>query len=181
VRLIDLSGKRFGRWTVLARRPQPGRAVWICVCDCGREGVIYGAHLRGGFSRSYGCLQRDHLVTHGHTRGGRATRVYRCWGNMLQRCFNPNNPTFVWYGARGIGVCERWLGFQNFVADMGHPPPLRSLDRIDVDGNYEPSNCHWATVAEQYRNRRPLLKIGGHWDSGRPEITNPWASLTREF
>jgi hypothetical protein len=75
---------------------------------------------------------------------------------MLQRCFNPNNPAYCYYGERGITVCEQWLKFENFYADMGPPPPGRTIDRINNDGNYEPGNCEWATQAEQVANRRKL-------------------------
>jgi hypothetical protein len=88
---------------------------------------------------------------HGMSR----SRVYWCWKNMKARCFYPRHRAHSWYGSRGITVCERWLSFENFYADMGDPPPGLSLDRINNNGNYEPDNCRWATVAQQLANRRP--------------------------
>jgi hypothetical protein len=89
------------------------------------------------------------------TYRGKVTSAYSRWVSMLQRCFNPNHKDYRYYGGRGITVCERWLDFVNFLADMGEPPPGLSLDRINVNGDYEPGNCRWATASEQVRNRRP--------------------------
>jgi len=83
--------------------------------------------------------------------------IFRTWANMRQRCYNPNSPQYPNYGGRGISICERWNDFNTFVQDMGPRPDGHSIDRIDVDGNYEPSNCRWATNSEQLSNRRPIV------------------------
>jgi hypothetical protein len=160
-KLIDLTGQHFGRWTVLALHPKRSKhrnARWHCVCDCGGERLVAASSLRQGGSKSCGCLQRECKTKHGHTKGGKVTRAYRCWVAMRQRCFNPNHEAYPYYGGRGITVCERWLSFENFFADMGAPPRNRTLDRIDVNGNYEPNNCRWASTFEQSRNKRCFLK-----------------------
>jgi hypothetical protein len=157
-RFIDITGKRFGRWTVRAIWPQRnawGQARWSCRCDCGAERIVCGTHLRRGLSTSCGCRAREisrERAKHGLTR----TRIYRCWQNMKRRCFNPQHPQYANYGARGIGVCEPWYAdVRNFHADVGDPPPGKSLDRIDNNRGYEPGNVRWATAIEQARNQRP--------------------------
>lgn len=95
-------------------------------------------------------------TTHGHTRPESPT--YRAWGAMKTRCTNPNQPKWKYYGGRGITVCHRWSRFENFLADMGEKPAGLTLDRIDVNGNYEPGNCRWATWHEQRVNQRPMSR-----------------------
>jgi hypothetical protein len=155
----DITGQQFGRLTVIERMP-PGyrrlkRVFWRCQCSCGNERIIVYDSLAAGYSKSCGCLRKDTYRKNFRTHGMTNTRTFAIWANMLSRCKNPNVPHYERYGGRGIKVCERWLIFTNFLADMGERPSRKhSIDRIDNDRGYEPSNVRWATVNEQAANRR---------------------------
>jgi hypothetical protein len=169
--LVDIGGRQFGKWTVLFE-VEPGRhrrALWFCECECGTKRVLLGSALRLSQTRSCGCLRRQkhlkRITKHGHARRGKVTKVYRCWRDMLRRCRDPRHDRYLDYGGRGISVCDRWIfgedgksGFECFLADMGEPLAGQSIDRINNDGDYTPTNCKWSNAREQIANRRPSKK-----------------------
>lgn len=142
----DLSGKVFSRLTVDSFVPGGSQVRWLCRCSCGNSCVVFASNLTRGNTKSCGCLK----LKHGHSH----SPTYSSWSSMMGRCTNPNAPDFGRYGGRGISVCEQWHSFAGFLSDMGERPKGCTLDRIDCNGNYEPSNCRWATQSIQSRNRR---------------------------
>lgn len=155
-KLIDLTGKRFGKLTVLSRaeNSKANTAKWLCRCDCGNTCIVYGSSLRRGQTQSCGCLRGDRNMERS-THGMRKTRLYGVWNNMRRRCYEPTTKSFKDYGGRGIKVCDEWLepeAFFDWAKASGYAEGL-TIERIDVNGNYEPSNCKWITKAEQARNK----------------------------
>lgn len=148
---IDISGNKFGRLTAVSfiQRTTAG-TMWSFVCDCGNSHVTAAANVMTGKTQSCGCYHAIAITKHGKSR----TKAYKTWSSMLGRTTNPLNKDWKYYGGRGIAVCERWTKFENFYADMGDPPDDLTIDRIDVDGNYEPANCRWVDRATQTANRR---------------------------
>lgn len=149
----DETGREFGRLLVLY---YVGPKGWLCKCSCGNHTVVHGLALRSATVQSCGCLRgdsaRERFTKHGHSK----RQEYQIWRSMRDRCRNPNNKGFPDYGGRGIRVHSEWeSSFEKFLDDVGPRPSLKhSLDRIDVNGNYEPSNVRWATPTEQARNKR---------------------------
>lgn len=158
----DMIGKKFGRLTVLTREGThvSGRsklALWGCICDCGNETVVRGASLRNGTTKSCGCAQRENASIANTTHGLSRTRIHRVWQAMKKRCENPNDKNYFNYGGRGIHVCEEWkddfMSFYRWANSNDFDEGL-TIDRIDVNGNYEPSNCMWVTQKVQSNNTR---------------------------
>lgn len=150
----DLVGQKFGKWTVLKRVYHPKQnARYLCQCECGTEKEQFAYDLRG--DKVHSCAH-CRLKTHGMSY----TSTFRIWQGILSRCLNQKLKAYPYYGGRGIKVCESWLKFENFLADMGERPNKLSIDRINNDGDYEPSNCRWATTKEQHQNRRVTIRKG---------------------
>ena len=147
---INLAGAEFGRLTV---KKYIADSKWECVCSCGVIKAIDSYSLRRGITQSCGCLHGDVIKQRNTVHSAHGTKAYRVWSNMKDRCINPNNKAYHRYGGRGITVCKRWMEFINFLEDMGQPPRGLTLDRIDNDEGYNKSNCRWATVVDQAKNR----------------------------
>lgn len=173
----DLTGSIFTRLTVIKINGKQGEHImWECQCICGKIKYVLGIHLRSHKVKSCGCWKSDNTTKRNTRHNKRHTREYNIWNVMKQRCYNPKIKSYPNYGGRGVVMCDRWRGdngFINFLEDMGKCPSLlHSLDRIDFNGIYEPSNCRWATSSEQTRNTR---KNVWYEHNGNRMITTDWA------
>lgn len=156
MKIIDLTNQTFGRLTVLrsSGKSSIGEIMWLCECDCGNQITRPGSMLRRGQTKSCGCFRRERFFKHGHAHSSDQSRTYHSWSGMRARCYYPKHKDFSNYGGRGIKVCERWNDFNNFLADMGERPHACTIDRIDSNGDYTPTNCRWATSSDQRKNQR---------------------------
>lgn len=179
-RKLDLTGKRFGRLTVLKRAGyhETGHtALWECVCECGNSITVRGTNLRTGATKSCGCYSHERLVELHTTHGERDTRLYSIWVSMRQRCEKEYSPSYSDYGARGITVCKEWKEsyetFRDWAVDNGYTDEL-TIDRIDNDKGYCPENCRWATAKQQARNRRSNRPITFN---GETHLVTDWEDI----
>lgn len=167
----DLTGQRFGKLVAVkcVGRDRHKNALWLCDCDCGRTKVIPSRSLVQGRSKSCGCLETGEFInaTERHMHGGSGERLYRVWGGMRNRCYDRHRREYPNYGGRGIKVCDEWLhdyaAFRDWAYSNGYDPSLPgkecSIDRIDVDGDYCPSNCRWVTMKDQSFNKTTTRKV----------------------
>lgn len=181
--IVDLTGQKFGLLVVLRHegRNKHGKNLWLCACDCKREGSIktveQGKLLRKNSpTRSCGCLVKKH----GHTGVNGRSKTYRSWESMLERCYSKSSSSYKHYGEKGVSVCDRWNpreggGFNNFLEDMGERPERKTLERIDVNKNYCPENCKWATMKEQASNKRNTVMLTFN---GKTQSITAWAEET---
>ncbi len=160
----DLTGEKYGRLIVVecTGRNKHGRPLWLCECECNNKIIVSSPRLLSGNTKSCGCLREEAIAQRNTKHGLKEARLYEVWKNMKKRCYNPQTPNYKHYGGRGISVCDEWRhnfqAFFDWAMENGYdetaPRGETTIDRIDVNGNYEPDNCRWITIAEQQRNKR---------------------------
>jgi hypothetical protein len=183
ISIKDLTGQRFGNLIVIkaTEKRKFKHVVWLCKCDCGNEKEIIGNALTSGQCKSCGCLRVKKSWDKGknatnYLHGMSRTPIHNAWIHMRQRCYNGNDKSYPDYGGRGITVCKKWQTFEGFYEDMGSSyKEGYSIDRIDVNGNYEPSNCRWATNLVQANNKRDNKRYTVEG------ITDTMSNLSRKY
>lgn len=183
MKVIDLTGQRFGRLLVIGEcgRSKDGQKVYLCRCDCGNETKVRSGNLRRGTTKSCGCINRESVAKRNKDsakHGGCGTRLYRIWYDMRQRCRYDKSINWHLYGGRGISVCDEWAesfdAFREWAKSSGYQDGLQ-LDRIDNDGDYSPINCKWSTVSEQGNNRRTCIYVTIDGDT---KSVSEWCKVT---
>lgn len=175
----DLTGKKFGRLTVIERAGsnKDGRATWLCQCVCGNTSVKIGKLLLNGHCQSCGCGEYENRVNNCTSHKMSNTRLYNIWQGAKQRCYYHKHKSYNEYGGRGIKICDEWLTdftvFYDWAITNGYSDNL-TLDRIDVNGNYEPNNCRWVTISDQSRNKRDNVLITLN---GETRILKDWCEF----
>ena len=180
--LKDLTGQRFGFLTVISRNERKSDVTyWNCVCDCGKETVVSRPSLIQGRTRSCGCYHNkmcaERIAKIRTTHGMTNTRLYTVWVSMKARCLNTKNKRYEQYGGRGIKICEDWKSFEPFrdwALENGYNDNL-SIERIDVDGNYDPQNCKWIPMSDQAKNTRSNRRVT---INGETRILSEWSRIS---
>lgn len=175
---LNLIGERFGRLTVIDNLGLHNKKVfWLCRCDCGNVCNVPTGNLRSGNTTSCGCIHKDIVSKQFKTHGLGNSRLHTIWDHMKQRCYNSNNKTYKYYGARGIVICHEWLddfmNFYDWAINNGYRDDL-TIDRIDVNGNYEPNNCRWNATKQQAQNRRTNRN---YTISGKTHCLKEWCEI----
>lgn len=179
-KLIDLTGRRFGRLVVVERAENSadGRARWLCRCDCGQSKTVLGEHLKKGRTKSCGCAKSESSSKRFKKHGGRNSKLYRIWSNMKDRCNNPDCKVYSDYGGRGIKVCKEWTddfsAFQKWALANGYKEGL-TIDRKDNDKGYSPDNCRWTDRKIQGNNKRNCRYITY---KGQRKTVAEWSDIT---
>ncbi len=177
---IDLTGKSFGRLTVVeySHTNKHGVAMWKCKCDCGNERIVAGAHLRSGHTTSCGCFNLEAIKKRATKHGLKQTRLYNTWLHIKDRCLNSSNKDFEHYGGRGIKVCREWADnfetFYKWAINNGYNDKL-TIDRINVNGDYCPENCRWVTQKKQCNNKRSNVFLEYN---GETHTLKEWSEIT---
>ena len=170
-RFNDLTNQKIGRLTVICQqgRNKDRHILWLCECECGNKIVVSSNALKSGHTQSCGCLQKDNTSKARKKHGASGNhknveRLYKVWVSMRARCNNPQNKSYQYYGGRGVKVCYEWDDYSNFKSwalENGYDDSANygdcTIDRIDVNGDYEPSNCRWVDIATQNKNKRARM------------------------